>query len=558
MTPPDAPPENATSSVSYALVSSSELPAFDPAIMMKHLALSERRMNAFNRAAFRYNRLLEISYIAGYILRIVAFFAPKATGEWVVVISLLAQVPGAITVVFAFRYEFVKILARTYDFWYFLTVNLIWLWSSAVFMGDIRIVLLPLLAIELQNGSLLDAYLDNMRRIVMVAWITAAFFMTLLAAVATGVFEYKRAEMVLLASNSHSLTLTELYLNATSTILILVVRIAYRRRIAIRCPRTSASSIQCITYRTALRLQAVTTEGPTALAMPALLQRTKSPGQERRLQIRLVRMDGPFNADRLVVRVFRSWQPLSSHHRLLLYGFYLSGVLITLFPMSSTVTNSRFGALTATVSCTFTLSFCGLFFACSQRCLLLQIVTSFDFFFLSMQITLSAICMCDMFSYTWPACCGALCSWLWIHWVLLLDAVTPVMKQKLGFSIYMATLVVLLFMIVQIIVCLDILVWNHWQLENRLVAQYQFFNHQMRFYVVPFYFSRSFTIVIWCCRLLWRIWVRAHPNELIMLKGNVEYPTPPHMRKAPHRKPMNAVNPNSEFPSSNHHNDGRS
>lgn len=546
MTAPVAAEEAASENGSalYALVSSSELPSFDAGLMIKHVALSENRLSAFNRAAYRYNWFVEISYLTGYVLRIIALFAPKASGEWVVAISLIAQIPGAITVVFTFRYEFVKILARTYDFWYFLVVNMVWLWSSVTFMRDLRIVLLPLFAIELQNGTLLDAYLDNMRRIVMIAWVTAAFFMALVAAVSTGVFEYKRADFVVLASNFHSLTLTELYLNATSTILILVVRIAYRRRIALKCPRTSARSIQCITYRTALKLQLVTSG--TASASPAVLQRTKNSSQDRVLQIRLVRMDGPFDADLLVFRIFKSWRPLPFHHRLVLYGIFVSGIIITLFPMSKTVTYSKFGAFSAALACTLTLSYCGLFLACSQRLLLQKIVSSFDFFFLSMQISLSTICLCDMFSWIWPACCGAFCSWLWIHWVLLLDAVTPIMKQKLGFSIRLATLVVLPYMIVQLIVCLDILVWNHWKLQNRLIVEQDIFSHRTRFYVMPFYFSRSLTIVIWCCRLLWRIWVRAHPDELIMLKGNVEYPTPPHMRCAPNKKTMVTVNPNAD------------
>lgn len=546
MAAPIADEQAASESASalYALVSSSQLPSFDAGLMIKHVALSEARLNTYNRTAYRYNRLMEISYIAGYVLRVIGLFAPKAIGEWVVVISLLAQCPAALTVVLTFRYEFVKILAQTYDFWYFLVVNLIWLWSSIVFMGDIRIALLPLLAIELQNGALLDAYLDNMQRIVMIAWITAAFFMTLLAAVATGIFEYKRAELVLLAANFHSLTLTELYVNATSTILILVIRIAYRRRIALRCPRTSASSIQCITYRTALKLQLVTSS--TGAAGPAVLQRTKNPGQERRLQIRLVRMDGPFDADLLVFRIFKSWRPLPFYQRLVLYGIFVIGIIVTLFPMSRTVAYSKFGALCATLACVFTLSYCGLFLASSQRFLLLKIITSFDFFFLSMQISMSTICLCDMFSWIWPACCGAFCSWLWIHWVLLLDAITPIMKHKLGFSIRLATLVVLLYMSMQLTVCLDILVWNHWKLQNRLIMEQDIFHHRTRFFVMPFFFSRSLTIVIWCCRLLWRIWMRAHPDELIMLKGNVEYPTPPHMRCAPKKKTTVAVNPNAD------------
>uniref|UniRef100_K3WWK5 Uncharacterized protein n=1 Tax=Globisporangium ultimum (strain ATCC 200006 / CBS 805.95 / DAOM BR144) TaxID=431595 RepID=K3WWK5_GLOUD len=69
----------------------------------------------------------------------------------------------------------------------------------------------------------------------------------------------------------------------------------------------------------------------------------------------------------------------------------------------------------------------------SQTELMRDIVTSFDFLFLSFQITSAQLCACDIFY--WDArCLGLLSFWLWVHFVLTTDALTPVVRQKIAFT----------------------------------------------------------------------------------------------------------------------------
>lgn len=60
--------------------------------------------------------------------------------------------------------------------------------------------------------------------------------------------------------------------------------------------------------------------------------------------------------------------------------------------------------------------------------LLWHILLSFDFAFLSLQITFAHLSMCDLLHWD-RRCYGVAASLLWMHWVLTLDAITPVIKN---------------------------------------------------------------------------------------------------------------------------------
>lgn len=114
-------------------------------------------------------------------------------------------------------------------------------------------------------------------------------------------------------------------------------------------------------------------------------------------------------------------------------------------------------------------------------------------------------------------------SFLWTHWVLTLDTIPPVLRDRLGLRIEFAAPVLVTRMVMHLFFSCELLVWSQHKLQNRLLLDCEWLGRRVRFYVVPFLLSRMITVFIWCVRILYRIATRKNPHELIIIMGNVEY-----------------------------------
>lgn len=82
--------------------------------------------------------------------------------------------------------------------------------------------------------------------------------------------------------------------------------------------------------------------------------------------------------------------------------------------------------------------------ALHQKELLWSLLLSFDFGFNELQLASMHICICVLYEDWVVATCVAGASQLWMYWVLTLDALTPLMRVKLGFHVRFAVPIVVL------------------------------------------------------------------------------------------------------------------
>lgn len=163
-----------------------------------------------------------------------------------------------------------------------------------------------------------------------------------------------------------------------------------------------------------------------------------------------------------------------------------------------------------------------------QRQLVRRLVFSFDFAFLSFQLTAVHVCVCDL--VRWDGLSLVVCAnWLWMHWVLAVDALTPFVQRHLGFrSRAFALPVVALFVVCQIAVAAAIVFDPHSSLQDRVVCEYVLSaEHRLQVRVVPFLLSRVMTLLSWSLRILWRLWtLKERESELVVIQGGVSYVCP--------------------------------
>lgn len=166
---------------------------------------------------------------------------------------------------------------------------------------------------------------------------------------------------------------------------------------------------------------------------------------------------------------------------------------------------NKVGPSTSAVSTTFAITaLCATipfgYIACCQRLLLRRLFTSFDFVFFYVQLVAEHLCVCAIFQWPPVHCCGVLTNFLWLHCVLTLDALTPAMKARLGLKPWHAVVILLLILVKSVLIALEVFLWRRVQVDNHLICHQVIRGIEVKFYVLPFLFSRQFTAFIWSLR----------------------------------------------------------
>uniref|UniRef100_K3WQK8 Uncharacterized protein n=1 Tax=Globisporangium ultimum (strain ATCC 200006 / CBS 805.95 / DAOM BR144) TaxID=431595 RepID=K3WQK8_GLOUD len=123
------------------------------------------------------------------------------------------------------------------------------------------------------------------------------------------------------------------------------------------------------------------------------------------------------------------------------------GVFVDVYLLSNATTDHL--PVCQLLALALALVYCATFLLHSQHHLLHALVTSFEFLFYAVQINVVNFGAWNFFfrgktqqSRNW--CIFVSLSWLWIHWVMFLDAVPPVMRRRLDLRAWFPLAVVLL------------------------------------------------------------------------------------------------------------------
>lgn len=534
--------------VVYEIVANEELPIFDPLVKVKQILLTERQKLAFNTLLWRHKTRIIPSYLFGHCLRIAAVFMPAETGRWFALVSSLLQCPVGVVAMLSFRYEYLKLIAHTFEFWFFTTTNTIWFACVVLLFQDVRIFLLPVCWLEYQNAVVMDAFFSDFRDVIISS---AASSMMVLIWIASVTFDLisDTHNVALLSTKRHTIRVSDVITNAMGTILVLLIRLIYRRRTLVdRAWGAGSQTLQSMGYRCRVRLQSVNSSefshhGPTMFAIPvsptppppavsvrqlatASRKNAKSRATvSRMLAMRFVKIPITFDSASVVAPSLVKWVLPTKSVRMM--GLYVIGLVCPILTMwlndPQTQEQHLFDTALAITTVVSTILFCGQFLCMYQRQLLRMVCFSFDFLFLSIQLTIAHLGACELFVWEWRKCMGLLSSWIWVHWVMTLDALTPVARQKLAFHLYFAVPVLALRLGIQIVLILDVLFWDKLRIHDRLIFRGSIAGRDFRVSLLPFVASRTLTNIVWCVRLMWRIQSRNSSDELIMLQGNVEY-----------------------------------
>ncbi|ETP24941.1 hypothetical protein F441_02151 [Phytophthora nicotianae CJ01A1] len=504
------------------------LPAFDPVPMIKTAVLSPSSVKKFNRILIAIRPYIGPITCIGLAIRFAAFAAPANVGRVLAPISVLLHLIGLITTSAQLRTEYIKIILRTFDFWFLQAANTIWVIVMSATMNDLRVVLVVFCWADFTGWLLQETYLRNSNAVVAVALFEWVFYVLLMVQIVLDLVD-EIHHYALITACGRTLSTKDVLVNVIGTMTMLSLRNLWRRYQLVKRHKPG-TAMKAPGYRSRI---ALSPSGPLVISLRnstiqsqdlAVRSMTKASSKPTKLnkrpllQLRLSAQGGRFDpSDTMWTRI----GSLSRMEPWKIAVLYLCGTLSGAFAtLSMFLTENEFVAVIALVTSAV---FSGVYTCCCQRQLFLQILTSFHFIFLYTQIVAIGLCVVDMFNWNWVPVCGVGSSLFLTFTVLTIDALTPIMKRRLCFSYWFVIAAVGLFLTVHLAFLLDVLVLGHWALQDRVFLTIDLLGQQVAFYVVPTLLSRVITVLVWSGRFVYVAITRSDDNALVLLRGDVEF-----------------------------------
>ncbi|GLD96105.1 hypothetical protein PINS_up004783 [Pythium insidiosum] len=525
----------------FEIVASKPLPTLDLSRSFRSQWLSataSRRWIAFVR---RTHRVLALTYNLCIAWTPVILVLPPAHAAWLSVAQAVMCIPSLLSMILSLRLDLLRLLRRTYDVWFFSVVNVVACVAMVAYARDARALMILITSVGYQLSIVVDANISFARLFIVPAVLGIWFNMSVLSLVEMNLVHAAHNTKLQLAT--HAIELRDVITNSLSTLAVLLLRNAYRRFRAFKLSQENRAIICCISYRCTVRFTPVVDSANDVTTATATLVRRRSSrfsfgtigssestpsiavpttADGPRVQMFHVPIGETFDGRVVVCGVQDPDAMWSTAQRVLLLVLGVASASISVcaywIAMIDDADEPAWLFVATAVGSTL---FCGTFWMLSQPQLLRRLCVSFDFVFVSLQITITFCAVCDML---WWDCRSfvILAGWLWIHWVLTLDAVLPLTRRRIGFQRRFAVPFVVAFAGAQIAFACKCIFARNWQTQNRVMFSNEINGKRVEIRVAPFVFSRTILLIFWSLRVLWRVYVKRE-DELVMIRGVVAY-----------------------------------
>lgn len=506
----------------YELLPPEPLPKLDLSLSIKSRFLSRRALLRFNSFVWR-RKEIGIAAFFGVICYILSLLTPVSIGCVTAILSALFYGPNAIAALSLLRFDVVCVLLGAYDFWFSSLVSASTFVGLGVVIGDIRAITIIFAWLGTQLNILIDANVRAVKLWVVFNVLGTVNFVVTWFAVSLDLIDQMQHHSFAQVK-AQELTVKGGVVTGLITVIALIARNVYRKRHAMY-KNANSSVIECVSYRTNLKY--VSKRHIRSAVTPASGHDTSDPEYVKTM--RYIKQMGSIDAtDTLLQTLWVKSALISSRFGIIFHWLGILSALATI--VSSSIGAFRIGDLTSSyqvseiVAFVLTCVYCSAFALHCQRKVLRALCTSFDFVFLSVQLTVVQASLCDFLCWKLSGCLGILTGWIWIHWVLALDAVTPVMREKLGLKKYFAVSVLLVFLCAHVTLIWKLVVTNEMlEIYSRVLWRGEIFGRQnVEVRLLPLFCNCLGTVILLCIRLTWRL-VNNDFSVLLVLDGAVAY-----------------------------------
>lgn len=553
----------------YKLVEVHQLPFVNVSRSLKKALLSPSGVKTYKALCKKLNLPCTILYTVAFPIGASVLTVPTEYARVLAIFKFLFQVPMLVMTSAGLRVDLLWCLVTTYEFWFFTIQNLLTCIVFSIHLGDLRMILTPVYWYGIQMNIWADGKVQG-PQLASAAALAAVYHVFLLIVFGLQLTPDPHP-LELISHGGRSMTSGDYLMNSFTTMMVLMARTAYRKRALIKSSGDDPKILRFVSYRCRVKFQETKqraapntqSKGPvleavcksqdtdSIAATPSSALTESRPAVDSTVAIssaqrlRFVKLPTVFSSSNILVPGLVEMLPKSAFWRLTF--LFSSGALGFSFQLV-VFAYIHFGHYESwnhapllgliLLSLLFTTLFCGAFFVCYEHQLMWELLSSFDFLFLSLQITMCLGCICSIINWD-TRCVVVLTGWLWLHWILTLDALTPKMKSFLRFRSCYAIPILSILIAMQVISALLVVSQHREDVQARILWSASIFSYKIVIKSIPFYLSRCFTVFIWSVRILWRL-LRSGDDELIMILGSVEFYGNP---KALARDEQSAKNP---------------
>lgn len=508
----------------YRLEPSRPLPILDLSQSIKSRYLTDRTVHKVNRFLGQHNVFFFYCYALSMLLSISIPMVSAETGRIAAVLAAVLCLPLGLGSLGALRYQVVRSLFYTDSFWFYIGVNSVTQVFTIIMYQDLRALRSVVDWINFANIVFIDARLRGIRAFANLS--VLGLTNTMVLAIMTGLNHIDQMKGTSLwqyqtggASHAHWISASIYVANGSGTLVVLIVKFLYRMRKSIRRQKTD-TAVECAVYRCRLKLvngsirQVIVAAPKQSIRRPPWIQ-----------QMTFVREGVLFDARNIVIPIrLISRNAFAFPVLLFVYSngcLSLLTLVLSIAGIENSIMNLK-GTALSWLSLVSALLFCGFFVSFYQRALLKSVVSSFDFMFNSIQLTIVHFIGAAMRNWETRHCLCLVVSWVWIHWLLTLDSLTPIMKARLRFHIKYAIPVAVLFALGFILILVTIYSGDGQMIMSDLIWTGSVFGYRLEVHAMTFFMQRIESLLIWMLRLLLRMSTSSN-QDAIILRGTLAY-----------------------------------
>ncbi|GMF21985.1 unnamed protein product [Phytophthora fragariaefolia] len=535
----------------YVLVPISSLPTID---LSKSVGaeLLPQRLDAFIfYSVERFNKALMLASVVSLCMNIAVVVVTESTGQCLSLISLVLGLSIIIGGICTLRFDIVRLALRTFEFWSFFVILSLTSIMYAAFVGDLRIPRILLDWCACLEAVFLDAQVHNLRNhvigiVVAIAPVSVMLIWSMLGRI------YGGTSFTILTYENHNghfnLSTLDIMGNGLVTLILLFIKIGYRKRQVLRSD-FSGTRVDCAILRVGLKMELIPTQsGRRQSRIYSSMKSCQAVGAgPLSVRPRIIQKVTSVDINTVFVSNYVIFPIKSTAHvqisvtvLILIYAVGITGLLLSLMVIVSewspaaAITSSTPQVQTYSwISLACTIAFVTPFAALYHRELLRMLIFSFDFAFYSFQITSSNVCVASLYRWNSSHNIAMVVWWIWAHWALTIEALTPVMRKKLCLRLFYAGPVIALVLIIHVTIVSGIFFMQNVNLPDVIIWEGTVWRHYVKVSVLPYYFSRVVTLLLWCLRLVWRL-SKASDGDMALIRAAASYEScfvnvePPH------------------------------
>ncbi|RLN92459.1 hypothetical protein BBJ28_00002892 [Nothophytophthora sp. Chile5] len=472
---------------------------------------------------------------------------------WVPLIFIIT-LPKVAAVTAFLSLDVLALLFHSYEFWFISALNTLNWVGLALIFGDVRAIVCVGVCFNAQSVVAIDAnyrmYPIMAKGVVMAG--PAMLILTVCCAyrlVADS--SYPTLELGGLVFHSRQIVIF-----TSSTLALFIVKKAYfkYRRMGVR-PDTGESGVDtphrrhiipCVVLQARLRLDPVAIQprltanqdsaSPRVANILEATGATPPPGVTSAPQIQQLRLsnDKAFVVDARRTVVRRLLELVNSYYQMItaLCSFgalglgATAGLWILLLQRDPQEANEQLTLGIAVIAVSCSLLFTSATVALAQRDLLRLLAWNFDVVFSTLQATALAMCLLDLLRWRAASSLAVVSWWLWFHWLLVLDALTPSVTHQLIIRKCFALPATLLVLLVASACAMELLVGSSTIFSPRLLWSLRITSFgDFDLHTDTLAVQRVVTIVGWSSRLVLDF-AMGDQNQLVYIRRHINYVSP--------------------------------